>query len=184
MDVPQTPGKRKRETNAPRITYHTASRTFDRLFKEESLDETRDVVRRKLGLPDSSNIRLAQIRGEHTVDLEDDDDFDAFYAIAHSKLAIEVQVSIEDTSPPHARSSLSHAVVYQKAVSPTALNVDLPFSSSEVPAGDEVRPSQKRRRATLSSVVDSTELEDSRPETPVAVPTQETTDAAKAQSGN
>ncbi|KAJ3733475.1 hypothetical protein DFJ43DRAFT_1153094 [Lentinula guzmanii] len=128
------------------------------------------------------------------------DDFDAFYAIAHSKLAIEVQVSIEDTSPPQARSSLSPAVVFQKAVSPTALNADLPFSSSEVPAGDEVRPSrrvtfldpspdsqdlppEKRRRATLSSTLGSTGLEDSRPETPVVVPTQETTDAAKDQSG-
>ncbi|KAJ4001546.1 hypothetical protein F5050DRAFT_1326762 [Lentinula boryana] len=139
MDVPQTPGKRKRETNAPRITYYTANRTFDRLFKEESLDETRDVVRRKLGLPDSSNIRLAQIRGEHTVDLEDDDDFDAFYAIAHSKMAIEVQVSIGDMSPPHARSSPSPAVVDQKAVSPTALNVDLPFLSSGVPDGPSSR---------------------------------------------
>ncbi|KAJ4483268.1 hypothetical protein J3R30DRAFT_1755702 [Lentinula aciculospora] len=99
MDIPQTPGKRKRETNAPRITYHAASRTFDRLFKEESLDETKDVVRRKLGLPESSSIYLAQIRGEHTVDLEDEDDFDAFYAIAHSNMAVEVQVTTEENRP-------------------------------------------------------------------------------------
>lgn len=41
------------------------------LDAENTLDETKDVVRTKLGLSDSTEIYLAQIRGEHTVDLDD-----------------------------------------------------------------------------------------------------------------
>ncbi|GAW04229.1 Carbamoyl-phosphate synthase arginine-specific small chain [Lentinula edodes] len=190
MDAPQTPGKRKRETNAPRITYHAASRTFDRLFKEESLDETKDVVRRKLGLPDSSSIRLAQIRGEHTVDLEDEDDFDAFYAMAHSRMTIEVQVTTEDMSPSHASSSSSQN---HNAVSPPAPSNNIASSSPEVSVNDEIRasrkvtfldpdtqnlPPKKRRRATLANASDSAAPYDSQPDIVVS-PTRDISDSAE-----
>ncbi|KIK67266.1 hypothetical protein GYMLUDRAFT_861788 [Collybiopsis luxurians FD-317 M1] len=93
--VPKASAKGKRDINVPRITYHAGSRTFDRLFKEQSLHETEDVVRKKLGLPEDCEFRLAQLRGKHVVDLEDDDDFDAFHAIAHEQMAVEVLVIIE-----------------------------------------------------------------------------------------
>ncbi|KAJ3724658.1 hypothetical protein C8R42DRAFT_458299 [Lentinula raphanica] len=167
MDISQTQGKRKRETKAPRITYHAATRTFDRLFKEESLDETRDVVRKKLGLPDSSNIRLAQIRGDHTVDLEDEDDFDAFYAVAHSKMAIEVEVTIEDMPSPRHNPSLSLAVINQKAPSPTVLN-DHIASPSEVPTGDEVRMARKDTFLGPSAAKESQSTNTALPQTELA----------------
>ncbi|KAJ3811006.1 hypothetical protein F5876DRAFT_76251 [Lentinula aff. lateritia] len=171
MDVPQTPGKRKRETNAPRITYH-------------------DVVRRKLGLPDSSSIRLAQIRGEHTVDLEDEDDFDAFYAMAHSRMTIEVQVTTQDMSPPHASSSSSQN---HNVASPPAPSNNIVSSSPEVSVNDELRvsrkvtfldpdtqnlPPKKRRRATLGNASDSTAPYDSQPDIVVS-PTRDVSDSAE-----
>ncbi|KAE9411309.1 hypothetical protein BT96DRAFT_1028648, partial [Gymnopus androsaceus JB14] len=119
MDVLQTPGKRKRETNIPRITYHVANRTFDRLFKEETLNETKDVVRRKLGLPESTNVHLAQLRGETIVDLEDEDDFDAFYAVAHSKMAVDVRVTTEPTSSSDDNNS--NAASASPEINPSAM---------------------------------------------------------------
>ncbi|KAJ3869804.1 hypothetical protein EV359DRAFT_76417 [Lentinula novae-zelandiae] len=157
---------------------------------QESLDETKDVVRRKLGLPDSSSIRLAQIRGEHTVDLEDEDDFDAFYAMAHSRMTIEVQVTTEDMSPSHASSSSSQN---HNAVSPPAPSNNVFSSSPEVSVNDEVRasrkvtfldpdtqnlPPKKRLRATLTNASDSTAPYDSQPDV-VAPPTRDVSDSAE-----
>ncbi|KAJ3910287.1 hypothetical protein F5879DRAFT_983917 [Lentinula edodes] len=157
---------------------------------QESLDETKDVVRRKLGLPDSSSIRLAQIRGEHTVDLEDEDDFDAFYAMAHSRMTIEVQVTTEDMSPSHASSSSSQN---HNAVSPPAPSNNIASSSPEVSVNDEIRasrkvtfldpdtqnlPPKKRRRATLANASDSAAPYDSQPDIVVS-PTRDISDSAE-----
>ena len=123
------PGKRKRGTDYPRITYHASGRTFDRLFKgnvvsyrvytchlihhgvEESLKEMKEIARTKLGIPPNAVIVLEQIRDGQPIDLEDgeahhprqhvvltlgyaDDDFDAFYSVAHSTSIANVRVSI------------------------------------------------------------------------------------------
>ncbi|KAF5380539.1 hypothetical protein D9615_004537 [Tricholomella constricta] len=85
--------KRKRDADYPRISYHTSTRTFDRLFKEESLAEMKEVARRKLGLSSTTPISFVQLREDKTVDLEDDDDFDAFYSLAHSTNLVNVRVS-------------------------------------------------------------------------------------------
>jgi hypothetical protein len=79
-------------TEYPRITYQYLGRTFDRLFKgtklhdlskrvctesvrcaneEQSLDETKNVVRKKLGLGHDAVVDLAQLRDGKRVDLED-----------------------------------------------------------------------------------------------------------------
>ncbi|KAF8070579.1 hypothetical protein FPV67DRAFT_1487906 [Lyophyllum atratum] len=63
--------KRKRDADYPRIAYHTSTRTFDRLFKEDTLSEMKEVARRKLGLDPNMPIAFAQIREDKTVDLED-----------------------------------------------------------------------------------------------------------------
>ncbi|TFK44845.1 hypothetical protein BDQ12DRAFT_717989 [Crucibulum laeve] len=86
--------KRKRDTDQPRITYHAGDRTFDRLFRENSLAELKNVVRTKLGLASDVAINLSQIRGNNSIDLEDDDDFDAFYAAAYSVSLVNVKVSV------------------------------------------------------------------------------------------
>jgi len=101
--------KRKREeTIEARITYHTPTKTFERLFhglsalspsrpsltdiftrkpilkpdmtrqtrvlwahSETSLEDTKRVVRRKLGLADNAKVQLAQMRGGNAIVLED-----------------------------------------------------------------------------------------------------------------
>ncbi|KAH7920778.1 hypothetical protein BV22DRAFT_1039425 [Leucogyrophana mollusca] len=85
--------KRKRDDDLPRITYHASGRTFDRLFKEKSLDETREVVRRKLGLQRGAVVKLKQLRGGKAIDLEDEDDFDAFRALARAVMSVDVRVT-------------------------------------------------------------------------------------------
>lgn len=82
-----------------RITYHTGTRTFERLFKEKSLAETKDAIRRKLELSDDTDIRLKQLRGSITLDLEDDDDFDALRALAYNVPVIEVEVAVISRTP-------------------------------------------------------------------------------------
>ncbi|KAI0311959.1 hypothetical protein OF83DRAFT_1177085 [Amylostereum chailletii] len=92
-------GKNKEIVSTPpRVTYHAEGRTFDRLFKEASLKETRDVVRRKLGLPSATAVELSQLREGKKIDLEDDDDFDAFRALARSRSHAEVLVTIKDAA--------------------------------------------------------------------------------------
>ncbi|KAF8897078.1 hypothetical protein CPB84DRAFT_1781513 [Gymnopilus junonius] len=86
--------KRKREVESPLITYETDSRTFDRLFKEDSLDGLKAVVRRKLNLLPSVQVSLSQLRNGKSVDLEDDDDFEAFSASAHAASAVKVKVLV------------------------------------------------------------------------------------------
>ncbi|KAG2015748.1 hypothetical protein CC2G_008988 [Coprinopsis cinerea AmutBmut pab1-1] len=86
--------KRKREEDYPRITYNAGPRTFDRLFKEESLEEMKNVVRKKLGYSKDVSLQLAQLRDARTVDLEDDDDFEAFCSAARTLPVIVVQVTV------------------------------------------------------------------------------------------
>lgn len=86
--------KRKRDIDYPRITYDVADRTFDRLFKEESLDEMKQVVRKKMGYSSDIPLHLAQLRDSKTVDLEDDDDFDAFSAATYAVPVIVVRVTV------------------------------------------------------------------------------------------
>ena len=84
--------KRKREESVPvppLITYHAPGRTFERLFNgqsslvaassatahdtftEKTLEDTKRVVRGKLGLDNNVHITLEQIREGRTIDLED-----------------------------------------------------------------------------------------------------------------
>lgn len=100
-------GKRKREEEQlPSITYLVGDRSFDRLFKEQSLEEIQNVVRRKLQLPSNTTVKLKQLRGSKVIDLDDDDDFDAFSARARLMKLVDVAVEIS-VSPVGATSSAS-----------------------------------------------------------------------------
>ncbi|RDB25241.1 hypothetical protein Hypma_007768 [Hypsizygus marmoreus] len=92
----ETGQKRKRDADFPRITYHVdaSARSFDRLFKERSLSEMKDVARRKLNVSSDTPITFAQLREGKTIDLEDDDDFDAFYSVAHSTSSVDITVTV------------------------------------------------------------------------------------------
>lgn len=73
-----------------RITYHAPSKVFERVFKgwwlnmvfrdawldefwlsESSLEETKQLVRRKLALNSASHVQLAQMRDNALIVLED-----------------------------------------------------------------------------------------------------------------
>lgn len=116
-----------------RIVYHTGNRTFARLFNgditshhghktrlsslhvERSLEEVKDVVRRKLGLGRETDVSLRQmIASDALLDLEDgeskkkslpnrvrsslnpstDDDFQAFRVLLRSSVSVDIQVTV------------------------------------------------------------------------------------------
>ncbi|KAG2031572.1 hypothetical protein BDR03DRAFT_106337 [Suillus americanus] len=66
---------------------------------EQSLEEIQNVVRRKLQLPSNSTVKLKQLRGSKVIDLDDDDDFDAFSARARLMKLVDVAVEISQTPP-------------------------------------------------------------------------------------
>lgn len=97
--------KRKRDglDDAPglaRITYHADTRAFERLFKERSLEELEDAVKRKLGLESGAIVRLKQMRSNMLLDLDDDDDFEALRAQAldDTLSTIDIKVTVEEKS--------------------------------------------------------------------------------------
>ncbi|KAF8135756.1 hypothetical protein EV363DRAFT_807730 [Boletus edulis] len=57
--------------NPVRIVYRAGNRTFARLFNERSLEEVKDVVRRKLGLGSGTDVSLKQMGSDALLDLED-----------------------------------------------------------------------------------------------------------------
>ncbi|EJU01810.1 hypothetical protein DACRYDRAFT_107543 [Dacryopinax primogenitus] len=115
-----------------RITYHVDERVFDRVFNEDSLDDMRAVILKKLGLPDAQ-LGLSQLRDDTEVDLEDDDDFTSLKAQAQVDNRIDVLVTVLDAP------------------------VDWSFSRSATPAPDvpfeqgrSVEPVAATRRRSLS----------------------------------
>ncbi|KAI0685202.1 hypothetical protein BC835DRAFT_1385537 [Cytidiella melzeri] len=89
--------KRKREEDVEDtiITFHAPNgRTFSRVFKEKSLATTKETVRKKLALAPGVQFDLAQLRNGKAVDLEDDDDFSAFCALARTTTSLDVQVTV------------------------------------------------------------------------------------------
>jgi hypothetical protein len=80
--------------------------------KERSLEETKQIVQKKLGLSSDTPIELAQLRGGKRIDLEDgtslrqsasrkfqfpsDDDFEAFKALTRTLLHATVEVTIPE----------------------------------------------------------------------------------------
>ncbi|KAI9572218.1 hypothetical protein HD554DRAFT_1653017 [Boletus coccyginus] len=129
-----------------RIVYHAGNRTFARLFNERSLEEVKDVVRRKLGLGPESTVTLKQMIG--SVDLEDDGDFQAFRVLLRSCVSVDIQVTVGQPQgstvlPPPKEPSASEPATTSLA------------SSSRGPAGvaasDEPNAPPKVRRTVESS---------------------------------
>ncbi|KAF9012457.1 hypothetical protein BDQ17DRAFT_704042 [Cyathus striatus] len=136
--------KRKREPDHPRITYHAPGRTFDRLFKEESLRDLKDVVRKKLHVSSSNDIKLVQLRGNTEIDLEDDDDFDAFFSAAHHTSILNVRVIVAK-GPQSEPSAVS---VENSAVEDSGRNKELPksvVSESQDEPGNPGATEKKRK---------------------------------------
>ncbi|KAG9313332.1 hypothetical protein JVU11DRAFT_5637 [Chiua virens] len=61
---------------------------------EHSLEEIKDVVRQKLGLGHDTDISLKQMRSNVLLELEDDDDFQAFCILLRSSESMDIQVTV------------------------------------------------------------------------------------------
>ncbi|KAI0702971.1 hypothetical protein C8T65DRAFT_741451 [Cerioporus squamosus] len=92
--------KRKRDDEGTIVTFYAPNRTFARVYKGQSLNETRDLVRRKLGLSDDSSIRFARLHEGKVIELEDEDDFEAFRHLARYVTSLDVSVFVGQDYPP------------------------------------------------------------------------------------
>ncbi|KAH6914316.1 hypothetical protein BKA70DRAFT_1261041 [Coprinopsis sp. MPI-PUGE-AT-0042] len=160
--------KRKRDEDLPRVTYNAGPRTFDRLLKEGSLEEMKNVVRKKLGHSSDMPLQLAQLRDGKPVDLEDDDDFEAFCSAAHTLPHIVVQVTL--SSKPHLEGSGASC-----QPSPSAHNLPVPetpkrrkkkrkLEIAEGAADDAAHSSPKKRKNPSNEERDTQTAEPAAPE--------------------
>ncbi|OCH86347.1 hypothetical protein OBBRIDRAFT_244202 [Obba rivulosa] len=97
----------KKRIDAAVVTFHAPTRTFQRVFKDQSLREMKNVVRHKLGLPAGAPIHLAQLHEGKSVDLEDNDDFEAFCTLARISHTLDVTVTLgpsQSLHPPQVHS--------------------------------------------------------------------------------
>ncbi|KAI6135707.1 hypothetical protein EV401DRAFT_1897943 [Pisolithus croceorrhizus] len=128
------------------ITYYAGSRAFERLFKESSLQELKDVVRRKLGLGSGVAVKLQQMRSNALLDLDDDDDFEALRARAlrDTGSTIDIRVTVEED-----RSEVP---------STSTPAVDRPQESVPV-ASRGAGPATKKRKVALGDDATATTLQ-------------------------
>ncbi|KAG1777480.1 hypothetical protein EV702DRAFT_1101487 [Suillus placidus] len=92
------------------ITYHAGDRKFERIFKEKSLAETMFMVRTKLQPPSNSTITLKQRRSgdpDMFIDLDDEDDFDAFCVHVRTVSLKSVDVKVDISQPPATNGAAS-----------------------------------------------------------------------------
>lgn len=143
-------GKRKGDELLPSITYLVGNRSFDRLFKEKSLEEIRGVVRRKLQLPSNSTVKLKQLRGSKVIDLDDDDDFDAFTARARLMKLVDVAVEISGATSSASAGEASKTSVTGAAKKKRKANNDQPSKDDTTTVTPE--PKTKKRKADQPAV--------------------------------
>ncbi|KAI4526461.1 hypothetical protein K523DRAFT_344596 [Schizophyllum commune Tattone D] len=135
--------KRRRDADCPIVTYRVGLRTFERLLKEDSLEETKEAIRQKLKVEDGVQVQLAQLRGGMTIDLEDEDDFDAFHTAAHKTSGATVKVTvIRANGVPASHVSIRPTDSISNAVATSSRSVR--FSSPE----DELPPTGGKRKAS------------------------------------
>ncbi|SJK97544.1 uncharacterized protein ARMOST_00796 [Armillaria ostoyae] len=118
------------------ITFHSPIRTFNRIFSENSLQEMKDAVRKKLGLSSALPIHLDHLQGEYCIALEDDDDFNAFHLLAKSMASLVVRVTVGGTADETRNGETITTATHLPPIN----------SSSEKPSS--LRP--RRRKASIS----------------------------------
>ncbi|KIK45137.1 hypothetical protein CY34DRAFT_565119 [Suillus luteus UH-Slu-Lm8-n1] len=163
-------GKPKRDDQLlPSITYLVGDRSFDRLFKgipppklttggfvlisiyaEKSLEEIRGVVRRKLQLPSNSTVKLKQLRGSKVIDLDDDDDFDAFSARARLMKLVDVAVEISGATSSTSAGEAPKTSVTGAAKKKRKANNDQPSKDDTTTVTPE--PKTKKRKTDQPAV--------------------------------
>ncbi|KDQ57776.1 hypothetical protein JAAARDRAFT_275314 [Jaapia argillacea MUCL 33604] len=148
--------KRNLAQDPPRITYHTPDRIFERLFKENSLDELKTTARRKLGLSADHPIQLSQLRDEKTIELEDDDDFDAFRVFSKSTSSMQIRVTIADG--PSKEAEVSGAPKHKVHFTDTSKQAPAISFQPQPKAGTSTQmistePVKKKRKVSVAAEV-------------------------------
>ncbi|KAI1796441.1 hypothetical protein LXA43DRAFT_1079598 [Ganoderma leucocontextum] len=110
--------KRKRDDDGTVVTFYAPDRTFARVYKGQSLEETKDLVRKKLGLSEDTFIRLARLHEGKVIELDDgeflmcfgrtvphpvlplDEDFEAFRHLTRHVPTLDVSVFVGQNGPP------------------------------------------------------------------------------------
>ncbi|QRW08200.1 microtubule associated protein futsch [Ceratobasidium sp. AG-Ba] len=135
------------------ITYFFNGRAFQRLFMESDIEGMKTVVRRKLDLPPSTPLSLAQLVDDQRVDLEDDADFSAFKFGTEIKPEMYVEVSV---------SSQPVAQLASPSITSPSLNLD--HAAAEPVASSSKQPAKPKRTKKAAAAPDA----DDPPEKPVA----------------
>ncbi|KAM5533338.1 hypothetical protein V8D89_013012 [Ganoderma adspersum] len=91
--------KRKRDDDGTVVTFYAPNRTFARVYKGQSLEETRGLVRRKLGLSEDTALRFARLHEGKVIELDDDEDFEAFRHLARHVHTLDVSVFVGQNGP-------------------------------------------------------------------------------------
>ncbi|RPD63896.1 hypothetical protein L227DRAFT_608426 [Lentinus tigrinus ALCF2SS1-6] len=147
-------GKRKRDDEGTVVTFYAPNRTFARVYKGQSLRETQDIVRKKLGLSDDAPIRFARLHEGKVIELDDDDDFEAFRHLARYATSLDVSVFVGQDGPPiFTRQSSREASVIPKPSRKRMKKLHQPIMSSVI-APDPVsvsRSSTAERSSRLSA---------------------------------
>ncbi|KAH9942319.1 uncharacterized protein BXZ73DRAFT_97732 [Epithele typhae] len=99
--------KRKRDgyEEGTLVTFHAPDKVFSRVYKGESLSETREQVRKKLDLPNDASMRFARMHEGNVIVLDDEDDFEAFRYVARNCDSIDVSVFVGSQPSPIFASS-------------------------------------------------------------------------------
>ncbi|EIW63046.1 uncharacterized protein TRAVEDRAFT_17521 [Trametes versicolor FP-101664 SS1] len=149
MDAP----KRKRDDDGTVVTFYTSNRTFQRVYKGQSLEETKTLVRTKLGLSEDASIRFSRLHEGRHIDLEDDDDFEAFRHLARYVTTLDVSVFIGNGEPPiFSQQPLAEAVSTSRKRQ-KAVGQRLSIAHSE-PASGRSTPSSATAPRPSSSTLD------------------------------
>ncbi|KAI8993763.1 hypothetical protein BD414DRAFT_534875 [Trametes punicea] len=91
--------KRKRDSEGTVVTFYAPDKTFQRVYKGQSLEETKAIVRKKLGLANDASVRFSRLHEGRHIDLEDEEDFEAFQHLARQVSSLDVSVFVGSARP-------------------------------------------------------------------------------------
>ncbi|KAI0790663.1 hypothetical protein C8Q75DRAFT_97517 [Abortiporus biennis] len=187
--------KREEELEDTIITFYAPNnRTYERIFRDRSLDDMKHGIRKKLGIAKETEITLSQIRNGKRIDLDDDDDFEALRTQAIARHTVEIRISVgqgNTTAAPNAKkkrvnwtveqetagegsnggrtSSSLHEPSSDTPASPSILKKPAASSQGEIEADSSTAPPPHKRKR-LSNVSSSTRSDAEPLPTPVDTP--------------
>ncbi|KAG9316323.1 hypothetical protein JVU11DRAFT_2354 [Chiua virens] len=123
---------------------------------ERSLDQVKDVVRRKLGLGRDTDVSLKQMGPNALLDLEDDDDFQAFSILLKSSDSLDIQVTVGRSQglavPPPIAPSREKPSVSEPLITPLASHPKEPVSPVQPTVATTTKVSTATKKTSDPSV--------------------------------